>query len=160
MAVRPDPVAVGKNIDAWCGRCKLDLAHVIVAMVGTRPVQVTCNTCGATHGYKPEKSAAPSAGAPRKRSDAAKALDARIERVSKAPSQSASSTFKRWNALVEEGSERARNARPYSMREAYAEGELVAHPKFGVGCVTALPGDQKVELLFRDGERVLACNRP
>ncbi len=44
--------AVGRDIDAWCTRCKLDLGHVITAMSGDTVVQVRCNTCGSVHRYK------------------------------------------------------------------------------------------------------------
>jgi len=45
---------VGGEVDAVCGRCKMTLAHTILAMVGTKPVRVQCNTCGAQHGYRSE----------------------------------------------------------------------------------------------------------
>src|SRR5688572_25212638 len=45
----------GGNVDSWCGKCKMMLAHTIEAMVGDKPVRVLCNTCKAQHGYKPNK---------------------------------------------------------------------------------------------------------
>jgi len=50
-------------------------------------------------------------------------------------------------------------ARVYSMREAFAEGDLIDHPRFGVGFVVELPGPQKCGVLFEDGTRVLAMAR-
>src|SRR5436190_4368870 len=44
---------LGGNIDSWCGKCKLVLAHTIEAMVGDKPARVHCNTCGSQHSYKP-----------------------------------------------------------------------------------------------------------
>ena len=46
MAVR-----VGSNVDSWCGKCKLMLAHTVEAMVGAQPKRVNCNTCGAHLGH-------------------------------------------------------------------------------------------------------------
>ena len=43
----------GGNVDSWCGKCKMLLAHTIEAMVGDRPARVHCNTCKSPHGYKP-----------------------------------------------------------------------------------------------------------
>src|SRR5438876_4707928 len=43
----------GGNVDSWCGKCKLVLAHTIEAMVGDKPVRVHCNTCKSQHSYKP-----------------------------------------------------------------------------------------------------------
>ena len=43
----------GGNVDSWCGKCKLILAHTIEALVGDKPARVHCNTCKAQHSYKP-----------------------------------------------------------------------------------------------------------
>ena len=43
---------VGGEVDAFCTRCKMDLAHTILAMVGTKPVRVRCNTCGGDHAFR------------------------------------------------------------------------------------------------------------
>ena len=36
----------GGEIDAYCAKCKLDLAHRIIAMVGEAVKKVECKTCG------------------------------------------------------------------------------------------------------------------
>src|SRR5207302_3841179 len=43
---------VGGDVDAFCTRCKMELGHTILAMVGARPVRVRCNTCGGEHNYR------------------------------------------------------------------------------------------------------------
>src|SRR2546430_15525379 len=43
---------VGGDIDAWCTRCKMNLGHTILAMVGTRPARVRCNTCQGEHNFR------------------------------------------------------------------------------------------------------------
>ena len=43
---------LGGNVDAWCGKCKMVLAHTIEAMVGEKPTRVGCNTCKSHHAYK------------------------------------------------------------------------------------------------------------
>src|SRR6185503_7662127 len=53
----------GSNIDSWCGKCKMILAHTIEAMVGDKPARVHCNTCKSQHSYK--ASAPGSASKPR-----------------------------------------------------------------------------------------------
>ena len=35
----------GGEVDCFCTRCKMVLAHTILAMVGDRPARVKCNTC-------------------------------------------------------------------------------------------------------------------
>ena len=42
----------GQDIDSYCGKCKMTLAHVIVAMEGTKVARAQCKTCYATHAYR------------------------------------------------------------------------------------------------------------
>jgi hypothetical protein len=52
------------------------------------------------------------------------------------------------------------NCRPYSIRDAYEEGDVVHHPVFDIGFVIELLPDNKVEVIFRDGgSRILVHNR-
>ena len=44
----------GQDIDAYCTKCKLVLAHVIIALRGTRPAKVECKTCKSIHAYRKE----------------------------------------------------------------------------------------------------------
>ena len=50
---------VGADIDAWCTRCKMNLGHTILAMVGSKPVRVRCNTCQGEHNYRGSAGAEP-----------------------------------------------------------------------------------------------------
>ena len=43
---------VGGEVDAFCTRCRLTLAHTILAMVGTKLARVRCNTCNGDHAYR------------------------------------------------------------------------------------------------------------
>jgi hypothetical protein len=42
------PPQVGKNVDSWCTRCKLVLAHTIETVLNGKITKVHCNTCRAT----------------------------------------------------------------------------------------------------------------
>ena len=44
--------SAGKDLDAYCGRCKLELSHRILAMDGTHIHRVRCLTCNADHAYR------------------------------------------------------------------------------------------------------------
>ena len=50
-------------------------------------------------------------------------------------------------------------AEPYSIKTPFQVSDLIDHPKFGVGVVTAIADVQKVKVVFEDGERVMVCNR-
>lgn len=47
----------------------------------------------------------------------------------------------------------------YNAKKSLDEGDLIEHPTFGTGLVTAVVDEQKVKVVFRDGERLLICNR-
>ncbi|MDQ2643863.1 MAG: hypothetical protein M3020_08625, partial [Myxococcota bacterium] len=63
-------LSAGKEIDSWCTKCRLELGHRIVAMVGGAPKRVICLTCGSEHNYRAVKSDARSSVA-RPRGEAA-----------------------------------------------------------------------------------------
>ena len=51
------PIQVGKDIDAWCTRCRLDTTHIIVSLKadGLSPKRVECTSCGGQHNYRAPK---------------------------------------------------------------------------------------------------------
>jgi hypothetical protein len=96
----------GDDTDTFCGRCKAERTHQVVALNADGvPATVICRTCGGQHRFheKKEPSARPAAG----RRAAAHTRDAPTG-----------------------------PARPYSPKETYTAGEWVEHPKFGQGKVT------------------------
>jgi hypothetical protein len=50
-------------------------------------------------------------------------------------------------------------ARRYSPRERYAEGQVLDHPQFGRGFVSALRDGGKLEVTFRGGVKTLVHGR-
>ena len=68
---------VGGEVDAFCTRCKMSLAHTILAMVGTRIARVRCNTCGGDHAFRRE----PGSEAPRTSAGRTSAPRERAEKV-------------------------------------------------------------------------------
>lgn len=48
--------------------------------------------------------------------------------------------------------------RPYSMRETFAAGDPVSHPKFGNGVVLEVLEAKKCAILFEEGRKVLAMS--
>jgi hypothetical protein len=124
-------VRPGDEVAAYCGRCKDERTHQVIALNSDgAPATVICRTCGEQHRYRPRRPG--EAGPPRKGTGAAPRRAARTE-VADAPQGP---------------------ARPYSPREAYAEGEWVEHPKFGAGRVTSARAG-KIEVKFEGGARLL-----
>jgi hypothetical protein len=128
---------VGGEIDAFCTRCQLSLAHTVHAVVGGKPVKVECNTCHSVHRNR--------GGAGASRATAAgRPSPARAELVP-------------FDALL--ASKRASAAAPYSPQRAYAMDDVVDHPVFGRGFVSAVRDPGKVEITFRAGARLLVQGR-
>jgi hypothetical protein len=128
--VRIKRLRPGDETETYCGRCKAERAHQVVALnADGTPATVICRTCGGQHRFreKKESTAAPAAGGARRKA----AEPARPTRD--AP---------------------AGPARPYSPREVYAEGEWVEHPRFGQGEVARARGG-KIEVRFESGGRLL-----
>jgi hypothetical protein len=122
---------VGGDIDAYCTRCKLELGHTILAMVGSKPARVRCNTCQGEHNYR-----GTSAPTPR--------------RASTAPREKPKVTS--WEALL--ANKDLSRARKYSAKEKFEPDELLNHPVFGIGLVQEVRGD-KIQVAFKADVKTL-----
>lgn len=128
---------VGGDIDAWCTRCKMILGHTILAMVGSRPARVRCNTCQGEHNYK--------AGAVEPRKGGWEPKADRERRQSKPEVTS-------WEALLAQKD--VSRARRYSARERFETDDVVDHPVFGIGLVQEVHGD-KMRVAFKADTKLL-----
>ncbi|KIH77906.1 hypothetical protein SAMN05660860_02451 [Geoalkalibacter ferrihydriticus] len=142
MSSRNTPT-VGGHIDSQCTRCRMLTNHTVVAMVADRPVKVQCNTCGGLHGYRAPK-AAPKARA---------AVPRRV--TDKPAAASRSADHEQWNRAVADKDQG--EARAYGMDDVFRADELIRHPMFGLGVVTATIKPNKMEVLFEQGRKTLRC---
>lgn len=138
----PKTLKAGAEIDAWCTRCKMDLGHRIVAMVGKGPKRVLCMTCSSEHNYRAPKSAEV-AKASKKTTTKAKAKPG-------ARALAAAAAREEWEAKVRSGAPVKR----YGISESFQEGEVITHKKFGDGYVEAV-NSGKITVAFSDCERTL-----
>jgi hypothetical protein len=137
----PNSIRTGGEIDALCGKCELDLAHTILAMVGPKVIKVRCNTCNNEHQFRGVQPLMKSSSPPPKRTSAA----------SPAKTKAAVVTLS-WDEQF-----RAKDltkAKKYSPRETFVVDDVVDHPTFGLGLVRAVRGD-KVEVAFKQNDKVL-----
>jgi hypothetical protein len=134
---------VGGEVDALCTKCELVLAHTVIAMVGATPVKVECNTCHGVHKYRTP------AGAPR-RDGPSKPRAARAPR--------AEVTIVAFDELLAD--KRVSAAAPYSPKRTYAVDDVVDHPIFGRGFVSAVRDGGKIEVTFRSDVKILIHGRP
>jgi hypothetical protein len=126
--------AVGDVIDARCTKCQKVTNHVIVAMVGIKPVDVQCNTCNGTHRYRKPVS---------------------ISKAEKRTSDSLAIMQEEWAKLRAVMS--TENVRDYAMDREYRIKTVIRHPIFGLGLVQRLVRDRKMEVLFEDGKKMMRC---
>lgn len=138
-------IRVGGEIDAFCSKCDLNLAHTIIAMVGPKVVKVKCNTCGNDHQYRGEQPLVKSQSFanPKKRASSSSSSSA-------APKASRAAVS--WEDKFK-GKDLSR-ARKYSIRDTYAVDDVIDHPTFGLGLVVAVRQD-KVDVSFKQEEKVL-----
>ena len=130
---------VGGWTQAYCTTCKSVREHVVVAMVDGRPAKVECESCHKQHLFR---AAAPGTKAPRTGT-----ARPRKAAVPEAPAVDI--------AALTAG----RPQRDYDPKLHFSVGDVVAHPSFGTGLVTLLPGPQKVEIAFQSGAKLLTHDR-
>jgi hypothetical protein len=130
-------VKTGGEVDAMCNKCKLVLAHTILAMVGTKIARVKCNTCGSEHAYR-------GTAAPAKKKPRAKSGDKPAKVILSFAQQI-------------EGKD-VNKAKKYSPRATFAPGDLIDHPTFGLGIVNVVR-DEKIDVAFKAEEKTLVHGR-
>ena len=133
-------VKVGGEVDAYCTKCELTLAHTVHAVVAGRPVKVECNTCHGVHRYR---GTAGSSAAPKA---------AKGERPARPKAEVLG-----FDALL--AARKTAAARPYSPKQTYAVDDVVDHPLFGRGFVSAVRDGGKVEITFRSDVKLLVHAR-
>ncbi|HZN92090.1 MAG TPA: hypothetical protein VFB81_05275 [Myxococcales bacterium] len=140
---------VGGEVDAFCTRCKMTLAHTILAMVGQTIARVQCNTCGGQHAFR----SAPGSSTSRSRSSSSSSGSTATRAASREPAVKTVIGFE--DQL--KGKDLTR-ARKYSVKDTYAVDEVIDHPTFGFGLVKAVRAD-KVDVAFKASERTLVHGR-
>ncbi len=139
-----DTYRVGSNIDSWCTKCKLVLAHTIEAVAQGIIKRVQCNTCRGKHQFKDSEP-----GLSTKKS----APSTKSEKAPKARSKAGDFTRLVRNRNIDV-------ALPYSVKKHFARGDLINHVQFGMGVVVEQKDVQKIEVLFETGPKILVHARP
>lgn len=133
---------VGQELNAYCGKCKEERTHIVAAMDGEVVRRVTCSMCGGTHNYKLKPAAAANgegataAAAPAKRRGGSR-------RVKEADS---------FNI------DPKRPVKSYDMNNIFSAGDVINHPKFGLGAVETAVPPNKIEVRFQEGKKLLLHN--
>lgn len=135
--------SAGKDVLSYCNKCKLVLSHTIIAMKDLNTIgKVVCNTCKSTHAYKDPSTAT-------------------AKKVSKKTASSVRETkseqkLSHWQNLFDTSTV---GALAYSIKNKFVVGDKIDHPKFGIGFVESLLEGDKVNILFKGGEKTLVHNK-
>lgn len=137
----------GDEVDSRCTKCKMVLAHTIVAMVGDAIARVKCNTCNGEHAYRPPPSASE-----------ATAKKRRAERKTTGADRGSSRATPSDYEVLMKGKD-VGSAQSYAPAMQLTRLDVVSHPKFGIGVVTEIREGQKAHIAFPDGGRILIYGR-
>ncbi len=133
-------IAVGSDVEAYCTKCKMVLAHTVVALQGLKPRRVKCNTCNGEHNYR-----------------ATKPLGKTAKKSEKTKSTKPKKTRQSWEEVMQEASSKPHKT--YSMSGSFGEGDWIEHKAFGLGCVQSFTPPNKITVRFADSTRMLVCNQ-
>jgi hypothetical protein len=160
-AIRPKAPRPGGEIDAYCTKCRLDLNHRIIAMVGEEVKRVECLTCKGDHNYRRTQA---DRDRERERKEMRRAIhapkDGSPTRSSAGPKTERGSSKMNAKQLWEKSiaGQPPSAFKGYTIKSTFSAGELVRHSRFGDGVVARIIDPQKVEILFEDGPRTMAQN--
>lgn len=147
-------VGPGDDVEAWCTKCRMNLNHRIIAMLGSIIQRVQCLTCNGEHKYYPPKEQKVKAP---KKSGRVSAAD-KAKRASSAAKPSPDRARGEWTTFMKDMPE-GENPRPYKTTEAFKIGAYIAHPVFGTGRVLDIVAAEKMEVIFEEGRKILIFNK-
>lgn len=132
MATTKQKYEVGKEIEAYCTKCKLDRLHAIETLKSDGNInRVICRTCDGSHLFR------------RAKGDGTKKPSKRR---------------KKGSVILTEAD--MHGAKPYAFTGAFEVGDVITHKQFGPGSVVAVKADGKMEVGFETGAKLLVCARP
>lgn len=136
---------IGDEVEAYCGKCKLDTLHIVTALTDDQIDKVMCKVCMGYHRYKMPQSAATFVAPLKSRATktAPKTVQKRVRRD-------------KWTKILEDLDSNI--AVEYSMDKTYQPETPIHHETFGFGVVKNIIDSRKIEVLFHDGEKILVQN--
>jgi hypothetical protein len=119
-------------------------------MIGEVIVKVDCNVCHSVHKYHPPKEAKVAKVV--KAAKTARPAGEAPRRVKKDPEADAAAEWDELQASFDPD-----RAIPYTMAATFRVRNLLSHPTFGFGLVQKVLPQNKIEVLFKDGRKLLRC---
>ncbi|MCI0495035.1 hypothetical protein L0Z72_08495 [candidate division KSB1 bacterium] len=139
-------IKVGTEVESYCGKCKLDTLHVITAVNEDKIEKAMCKVCMSYHKYrKPADETTAAAVVTRKPKEKSKKI------VTKRRTRR-----DKWTRMLDDVS--SDSAIEYAMDRIYELETAIHHKTFGLGVVKNIIDDQKIAVLFHDGQKILVQN--
>lgn len=133
--------SVGGHIEALCPRCNLKLGHTIIAIVDNLPETIKCDSCDEHHDVSVRQSA-----------------QSRIKPKSATrKTRSKQATYEKYLSRLKE--DNPGNFIKYNIKGNFEKDQIIDHLKFGIGIVLSVLQKNKIEILFKDGPRLLIQNQ-
>ena len=126
---------VGGEATSICMRCKKATVHIIISKVEDRIARVQCRTCGGLHRYRDP--------------------DAPLKPVRKRFGKVSPEEV--WGKMVNLATPQKKI--PYTFSGHFKVNDLIDHNAFGLGVVTQLLSGDKIQGVFKDGEKILVARR-
>lgn len=132
-------IQVGSEILHTCSRCNLELWHTVLAMIGSDPARVRCNTCKSERNYRKAK--------PKSTGSSGSKTTARQRKTTSDPDF--------YRQKLQENI--MKSPIDYRIDKSFEENDVVLHKKFGKGVVLKTIPPDRAEIIFQDQTRVLVC---
>lgn len=132
---------VGSDVLAYCTSCKMDLNHVIVALLGDRITKVQCRTCRKDHGYRAPKGVSE------------RAMSSSRTTSKNKRKKEVFSVEEEWTRLMEAA--QSQTPVKYSIKTTFEPGVLLNHPSFGEGVVLKIHHPNKMDVVFKTEVKTL-----
>ena len=130
---------IGQELKAHCGKCKTETLHTITTVKNGKVSRIMCSACNSYHIYRGND--APTSS----RKSAAKS-----------PKRTVRRRKKNWDTMVAEVEEN--EVKEYDFSKDFRSAKAVNHKSFGVGVITKIVNNTRMEVLFKDGTRMLGQN--
>ena len=131
---------VGKEVTAYCSKCKDTTVHVVEIVKKESIAKVMCKACLSSHRYRTSADELP--------------VKTGKKPVKKAPVKTAEE--KKWHRMMAKTD--IESPIEYTMQKSYKALNVIQHHTFGVGVVREVISTTKMSVVFQDGERTLVQN--
>jgi hypothetical protein len=137
---------VGQELETFCPKCKTEMVHRTTVIKDSKIRKVMCNGCLTEHAYKElyEVDA-----------DDGKRKPGR-PRKTEATKGKRGPRKKNWSVMIAQIEEA--QIVDYDIEKDFTETPAIRHKKFGVGVITKILDDNKIEVLFQEETKILAQN--